>query len=146
MKLEPRTLAIAEPIKVKDVVYWKDGGSVSLRLADRNHAEHEFMIHAWTQGPMDITKAPQLKKPRRLMLGGPEEQELYGLLLRWADKHPKRAELLKTEGATLDSVPLQDFRGMHFRLDGRVRSYFLGSRSEGSLPPDHGGPSDAAQK
>jgi hypothetical protein len=98
MKLEPRTLAIAEPIKVKDVVYWKDGGSVSLRLADRNHAEHEFMIHAWT------------------------------------------------EGATLDSVLLQDFRGMLFRLGGRVRSYFLGSRSEGSLPPDHGGPSDAAQK
>jgi hypothetical protein len=136
MKLEPRTLAIAEPIEVKDVIYWKDGGSVSLRLTDNNKADHEFLMHAWTQGPMDITKAPRLKGRRRLMLGGPEEQELYGVLLRWADKHAQRAELLKTEGAKLDNRLLQDFRGMLFRLDERARSYFLGSRSEGLLPPD----------
>jgi hypothetical protein len=125
-KLEPRTLKIAEPVEIKEATYWKDGGSLSLRLVDKKRVEHAFVIRRGASGPLDITQGAKGGEPRRVELGGPEEQELYGVLLRWADRHPMKAELLKRKGVDLGGATLQAVQGMLIRLDNRITIYLGG--------------------
>ncbi|MCI0642483.1 MAG: hypothetical protein L0Y70_25685, partial [Gemmataceae bacterium] len=126
MKLDAKALGIIEPVEVKEAWHLKDGGSLTLLLLDKNKTEHEFIIRRSASGPMDIVKGPKLTEPKRVEFGGPEEQELYGVLLRWADKHPKKADLLKKKGGDLTDETLHGVQGMLIRLDNRITIYLGG--------------------
>jgi hypothetical protein len=126
MKLEPKTLGIVEPIEVKESWHFKDGGSLNLVLVDKNKAVHEFIIRRSSVGPLDILRGPNITEPKEVHRGGKEEQELYGVLLRWADKHPKKEELLKKKGGGIADEMLHGVQGMLIRLDNRITLYLGG--------------------
>src|SRR5262249_36266649 len=103
---------------------------VRLRLVDKKQVEHEFVIRRGASGPLDITRGPEVDKPRRVGLGGPGGQGVYGGLLRWAGKHPKKDELLEKKGGNLADATLQGVQGMLIRLDNRVTLYLGGAVKE----------------
>jgi hypothetical protein len=87
-------LDIKEPVRLKDAAGYWDGGSRRLTLVDARGVEYEFMIWHGPAGPMDITRSDGKKQPQRVELAGPEERDLYGVLLRWILAHPIREALL----------------------------------------------------
>lgn len=92
-------LKIVEPVKVTDVFYYKDGGTIGIELTDAKNKKHLFCLDG---GGLDGTR------PRNLHIGvsypgrpggkmvewcGPEESALYGVMLRWANNHPQKVAL-----------------------------------------------------
>src|SRR5262249_393207 len=118
----------AEPAEVKDAAAFKDGGSLMVRLAGKDKVEHEFIIRRSSGGPLAITKGP--KAGSKTEMGGPEEQQLYRVLLRWADRHQKKAELLKKKGGDLDGEMLPSVQAMLIRLDNRITIYLGGELAD----------------
>ncbi len=119
-KTEPKTLKIVEPVEVKDAFYAKDGGSHTITLVDKKNVTHEFVIRKSAFGTFDIAEGPAKNGDTPLESGGTEEQELYGVLLRWGDKQPKKAELLDKTSDSLEDSTLRGVQGMLIRLDDRI--------------------------
>jgi hypothetical protein len=99
-----RKLDIAESVQVKDAKGYWDGGSRDLTLIDAKGVEYKFKIWHGFHGPMDIARSDREGKPERVELAGPEEQDLYGVLLRWIPAHPRRDALLGKQ----DLDPVKD--------------------------------------
>lgn len=123
-------LRVVEPVKVKDVFYWKDGGSIGIVLTDAKGEEHAFCLDG------RLSEDPKGKGTRNLFVGathptrpgakmvaprGPEESALYGVMLRWVAKHPQRAAFYD-ENVELDRKAvgkLWETRAFFRRLDAR---------------------------
>ncbi len=132
-KQSAEVLKIVEPVKVSDVFYWKDGGSIGIELTDAKGNKHAFCL----DGRFLPTKEqPNEKGTRNLFVGathpthkgakkvemrGLEESALYGVMLRWADKHPQR-DALYNEKVDLNAKEfgnLWEIRAFFLRLDAR---------------------------
>lgn len=96
------TLSLKLPVQVVEVLMWRDGGSVGVRLADANRKEYPFCLdgHAQHVGP---DKEPPLRyvyvgalyagKPGTAVpIGGEVERALKVLLQTWADQQLVRAK------------------------------------------------------
>ena len=90
-KYPSKVLKIAEPVQVKEVAYFKDGGSILWRLADAAGKEHSFRTYQSPGGTFYYSTTPK-DKGRPLQEGGEEQKELYGLWLRWIKKNVPNAE------------------------------------------------------
>jgi hypothetical protein len=120
-----KALAIAEPIEVKEVFYWKDGGSIGLELKDAKGTVHRFALDGRAkQGRclfLGVTY-PSETKGKRVDIWGAEEQELYAVLLRWVNRHPQRDAFFDGSKKLDESKQrLWEFREFFFRLDDRCR-------------------------
>ena len=120
-----KALAIVEPVDVKEVFHWKDGGSLGLELKDAKGTVHSFALDG------------RAKKSRSLFLGvtypsetdgmqvdiwGVEEQELYSVLLRWVNRHPQKDALFDaTKKLDESKQRLWEFRQFFLRMDDRFR-------------------------
>jgi len=132
-KLSADVLKIVEPVKVLDVAYWKDGGSIGLVLSDANGREHAFCLdgrslptkeHPDEQGTRNLflgATHPTRKGAKAVARRGPEESALYGVMLRWANKHPQRVALYneKTGLSPNEIGNLWEIRQFFLRLDRR---------------------------
>jgi hypothetical protein len=105
-KLPCEILKITEPVEVTEAHAYRDGGTIGLVLTDASKTQHEFCLdgrsfdEAQAREPkyvyLGATHATH-KGARRVQIRGPEEAAIYGVLLRWAQKHPKRDALLGSE-------------------------------------------------
>lgn len=93
-KLPVKLLKIVEPIEITEVLYYKDGGSIGLKIRDAKKQEHPLSMDGRKRGVFPIilnTIYPTEEEPaKRLEIRGPEEAELYAILLRWANRHEHR--------------------------------------------------------
>jgi len=89
-KLPVKVLKMKEPVEVRFVGHVKARGWVWL-LRDADGAEHTFRTLENASRPLFYTTRPEEEKGRELADGGAEEQELYGILLRWIDKNVTNA-------------------------------------------------------
>lgn len=133
VKQSGEVLNIVEPIKVSEVFYYKDGGTIGIEITDAKGKKHLFCLDGRS---LPTKEEPNAKGTRNLYLGatyptksgarkvdlrGPEESALYGVMLRWADKHPQR-EALYNEKIDLnpkDFGNLWEIRAFFLRLDAR---------------------------
>jgi hypothetical protein len=118
-------LKIAEPVKVSNVFYWKDGGSIGIELTDAKERKHLFCLDGRNEkegGTRNLyVGADYPTKTGAAKASVLEESALYGVMLRWADKHPKR-EALYNEKLDLnlkENGNLWEIRAFFLRLDGR---------------------------
>jgi hypothetical protein len=86
------TLKIAEPIEVKSVAYYKDGGSILWVLIGADGTAHRFRTHESPDAPFYYTTRPDEEKGRPLDDGGEELKEVYGVWLRWIQKNVPNAK------------------------------------------------------
>lgn len=121
-KLPCKTLAIAEPVELTKVYYYKDGGTIGLLLTDAKKVEHKFCLDGREGKSRSLfvgVTYPNEQNGKRVDLRGAEESELYGVLLRWVKKHPQR-DAIFDEKKDIDSQPnLWEFRRFFLRLDER---------------------------
>src|SRR5437016_1017764 len=134
-KQSAEVLKIAEPVEVSKVYYWKDGGSIGIELTDAKKAKHLFCLdgrmlpskdrpndkEVGTRNLFIGATYPTGKEAKKVELRGPEESALYGVMLRWANKHPKRATLFD---ASIDLNRKEDgnlweIRAFLLKLDAR---------------------------
>jgi len=126
-KLAADVLKIAEPVKVSEVFYWKDGGSIGIEVTDAKGKKHLFCLDGRSlkeNGTRNLfvgATYPSRPGATKVDYRGPEESALYGVMLRWANKHPRR-EALYNEKIDLnqkDDGTLWEVRAFFLRLDGR---------------------------
>ena len=88
-KQSAAVLKIAEPIKVSDVFYWKDGGSLGIELTDANKKKHLFCFDGRTKASGKLFVGVNYPGPagKEVEIWGPEESALYAVMLRWVNKH-----------------------------------------------------------
>jgi hypothetical protein len=128
-KLPPTILGIKEPIQVKQCqkqitpaafqLIITDGDNVhwfSWWLEKERYARREYDRIEWTRWK-DGTPMPKDIKWHRLAIRGPEEDALYGLLLRWAASK----ENVKSLSAH-DEAVLKDVKVILEKLDDRFAS------------------------
>jgi hypothetical protein len=119
-------LAIAEPVEVKQVFYWKDGGSLGLELKDAKGTVHRFALDGREKGGarhlfLGVTY-PSEKEGKRVDIWAGEEQELYAVLLRWVNRHPQREAFLDNAKKLDESKErLWEFAAFFARMDARFR-------------------------
>lgn len=117
-------LKIAEPVEVTKVIYYKDGGSIHLQLTDAKKTEHKFCFDGRKRGvfPIEVgVTYPGQEGGKVVEFRGPEEQALYGVLLRWAKKHPA-SEVILDEQKEIDHKKYPDLwevRVFFLRLERR---------------------------
>ncbi len=127
-KESAKVLGIVEPIKVSQVYYYKDGGTIGIEITDAKSNKHLFCLDG-RYLPKDDPNAmgtrnlfigatyPTKDGAKKVALRGPEESALYGVMLRWANNHPQRAGLYN------DKIDLQgnlwEIRAFFLRLDAR---------------------------
>ena len=140
-------LKIVEPLTLVDPYYFKDGGTLGMLLKDANGTEHRFCLGTGRSifDPIGVKTVDSSKNPKEippnagksgLFVGavhftqknaqwvsrrGPEESALYGVLLRWVEKHPQR-EALYNEDINLSGQGfgnLWEIRAFFLRLDSR---------------------------
>jgi hypothetical protein len=132
-KQSAKVLNIVEPIRVSEVFYYKDGGTIGIEITDAKDRKHLFCLDGRS---LPTKEEPNAKGTRNLYLGatyptkpgakkvdmrGPEEAALYGVLLRWADKHPQCKALYneKADLTTKGFGNLWETRAFFLRLDAR---------------------------
>src|SRR5262249_49828896 len=79
-----KALAIVEPVEVKNVYYWKDGGSIGLEVKDAKGTVHLFALDGREKGSRNLfvgVTYPSESKGKEIDTWGAEEQELYAVLL-----------------------------------------------------------------
>jgi hypothetical protein len=121
-----KALAIVEPVEVKDVFYWKDGGSLGLELKDAKGTVHRFALDCRAKKAQHLflgVTYPSETEGRRVDIWAAEEQELYAVLLRWVNGQPQRDAFLDDTRKLDDSTPprLWEFAVFFARLDARFR-------------------------
>ncbi len=120
-----KMLAIAEPVEVKEVLYWKDGGSIGLELKDAKGKVHRFALDGRAKKSRALflgVTYPSETKGKRVDIWAVEEQELYAVLLRWVNRHPQRDALLDGSRKLDESKQrLWEFRELFLRMDDRFR-------------------------
>ncbi|MBL8796157.1 MAG: hypothetical protein JNM56_19810 [Planctomycetia bacterium] len=132
-KQAAEVLKIVEPIKVSDVFYYKDGGTIGIEITDAKEKKHLFCLDGRflptqdepnNQGTRNLylgAAHPTQAGARKVDMRGAEESALYGVLLRWADQHPHRAALYdeKADLSRKDFGNLWEIRAFFLRLDAR---------------------------
>lgn len=131
-KRSAEPLGIVEPIKITRVAYFKDGGTVGIEVTDAKNRTHEFSLdgrflptkdepnNVGTRNLYLGAMHPTRKDARKVEHGGPEEQALYGVLLRWADAHPQRDSLYdEAKSLPETSGDLWETRAFFLKLDRR---------------------------
>jgi hypothetical protein len=120
-----KALAIVEPVEVKEVFYWKDGGSIGLELKDAKGKVHRFALDGRAKQTRCLflgVTYPSETKGKRIDVWGAEEQELYAVLLRWVNRHPQRDALFDASRKLDESKQrLWEFRAFFLRMDDRFR-------------------------
>jgi hypothetical protein len=120
-----KLLAIVEPVEVKEVFYWKDGGSIGLELKDAKGTVHRFAVDGRAKKSRNLflgVTYPSVTEGKQVAVWGPEEQELYAVLLRWVNRHPQREALLDGSRKLDESKErLWEFRQLFLRMDDRFR-------------------------
>jgi hypothetical protein len=123
-------LKIAEPIRVTAVHQFKDGGTIGIELTDAKDRKHEFCLDgrsledANRKGTRNLFVGavyPTRPGARNVEVRGPEESAFYGVMLRWANKHPQR-EALYNEKIVLNTKEFGDLwevRTFFLKLDAR---------------------------
>lgn len=126
-KQSPAVLKIIEPVRVKEVYYYKDGGTIGILLTDAKGIDHPFCLDGRSESGRSTNHLflgavyPTRPGARKVPLQGPEESALYGVLLRWADQHPHR-KALYDEAFDLNRKEfgnLWEIRAFFLRLDRR---------------------------
>jgi hypothetical protein len=117
-----KKLSISEPVEVTETLYYKDGGSIGLVLMDSKKVQHKFAWDGREGKPRSIfvgVDYPNEKTGRRL--GSLEEEELYGVLIRWVNRHPKRDAFFDEKKEINDEKrpSLWEFRRFFLNLDER---------------------------
>jgi hypothetical protein len=91
---------VIEPITIVDAMSFDDGGSQGLRFRDAKGVVRDVCLEgarAWGEGPSDSegghniilnSFSPGGEKAQRVAVAGAEEQQLLGLLDRWARRDP----------------------------------------------------------
>ena len=129
-------LKIAEPLMAFEVIEYKDGGTLGVEITDAKDVQHRFALdfrnlptkeHPTERGTRNLfvgATYPGRPGSRKVDLGGPEECALYGVMLRWANKHPQRDALhdAKTELDSKDFGNLSQVRHFFLTLDRRFTS------------------------
>ncbi|MFO0965753.1 MAG: hypothetical protein U0793_09250 [Gemmataceae bacterium] len=121
-----KALTIIEPVEVKQVLYWKDGGSLGLELKDAKGTVHRFALDGREKGgPRNLflgVTYPGGKEGKRVEIWAVEEQELYAVLLRWVKRHPQRDAFLDNSKKLDESKEsLWEFAAFFARMDDRFR-------------------------
>jgi hypothetical protein len=119
-------LKIVEPVEVKEILYLKDGGSTGLLLIDAKKQERWVCLDASGRRPCPLVfnaRFPHDPKGIRAALGSPEEAAFYGLMLRWARKHPMHEALLNYDVHVSDAKypELWQLQSFMERLESRFR-------------------------
>jgi hypothetical protein len=120
-----KALAILEPVEVKEVFYWKDGGSIGLELKDAKGTVHAFALDGRAKKSrnhfLGVTY-PSETNGKQVDVWGVEEQELYSVLLRWVNRHPQKDALFDGSRKLDESKQrLWEFRAFFLRMDDRFR-------------------------
>ena len=124
-KRSAEILKIVEPVKVSNVYYWKDGGSLGIELTDAKEKKHLFALDGRLKGgPRNLyigATYPGGQGSKMVEVFGPEESALYGVMLRWANKHPQREALYdgKIDLSGAEHGNLWEVRAFFLRLDQR---------------------------
>jgi hypothetical protein len=120
-----KALAIVEPVEVREVFYWKDGGSIGLELKDARGTLHRFALDGRARQARHLflgVTYPSETNGTWVDIWGAEEQELYSVLLRWVNRHPQREALLDGSRKLDESKQrLWDIREFFLRMDDRFR-------------------------
>jgi hypothetical protein len=120
-----KVLAIVEPVEIKEVFYWKDGGSIGLELKDAKGTVHRFALDGRAKKSRCLflgVNYPSETSGKRVDVWGVEEQELYSLLLRWVNRHPQWDALFDGSKKLDESKQrLWEFREFFLRMDDRFR-------------------------
>jgi len=120
-----KALAIVEPVEIKEVFYWKDGGSIGLELKDAKGVIHAFALDGRFKKSRNLflgVNYPNETKGKQVDIWGAEEQELYSVLLRLVNRHPQKEALLDGTKKLDDSKErLWEFREFFLRIDDRFR-------------------------
>src|SRR5262249_50800508 len=118
-----KALAIVEPVEVKEVLYWKDGGSIGLELRDAKGTVHPFALDGRAKKSRSLflgVTYPTETNGKRADIWGAEEQELYSVLLRWVNRHPQKEALFDGSKKLDESKQrLWEFREFFLRMDDR---------------------------
>jgi hypothetical protein len=124
VKQSAEVLDIVEPIKVSEVFYYKDGGTIGIEITDAKDKKHLFCVDGREKGTRNLylgATYPTRAGAKKVDIRGPEESALYGVMLRWANKHPNQ-EALYNEKIDLDHKDfgnLWQIRAFFLRLDAR---------------------------
>jgi hypothetical protein len=125
LKKPCKALAIVEPVEVKAVFYWKDGGSLGLELKDAKGTVHRFALDGRAKKSRSLflgVTYPSETTGKQVAIWGVEEQELYSVLLRWVNRHPQKDALLDGSRKLDESKQrLWEFREFFLRMDDRFR-------------------------
>jgi hypothetical protein len=120
-----KTLTLVEPVEIKDVFYWKDGGSIGLELKDAKGTVHAFALDGRFKKSRSLflgVNYPNETKGKQVDVWGAEEQELYAVLLRLVNNHPQKQALFDGAKKLDDSKQrLWEFREFFLRMDDRFR-------------------------
>ncbi len=97
-------LKVVEPIRVVDCIYWEDGGSCGVEFVDArkrifrmcldqrlpplHEVPHGTIVRCPPSHVFVGVMHPDEEDGRKVARLGPEELALYGLMLRWFEKHP----------------------------------------------------------
>jgi hypothetical protein len=120
--LSPDVLRVVEPIEVKEIAVFEDGGTIGLEARDAN-GEKFFACLEVTEvfGPLEHLYLgaihPKHQGARRVEYGSPEEAALCGLLVRWSER--VRAEQESNERPTVDPWQLKGVEAMARVLEKR---------------------------
>src|SRR5262249_49348344 len=71
-----KVLAIIEPVDVKEVFYWKDGGSIGLELKDAKGTVHRFALDGRPKKSRNLflgVTYPSETEGKQVEIWGPEE-------------------------------------------------------------------------
>jgi hypothetical protein len=84
-KVPPLIFEVAEPVQLVKATMYEDGGTIVVQLKDAKGKELAVIldrkIGSSTRESMFVSYVPNSKEP--VLLRGPEEAALYGILLRW---------------------------------------------------------------
>jgi hypothetical protein len=94
-KMPCKVLSIVEPVEVTVTAYIKDGGTIGIELTDSKKTKHVFCHDRRSEEGVNTDNIflgafhPSQKGAKEAKARGPEEQELYAVLLRWAMRQPR---------------------------------------------------------
>ena len=84
-KIPPVILELVDPVEVVKCTMYEDGGTIGVHLKDAKSKSAMMVldgkINSPTRWTMFLTPEPRVRRP--VLLRGPEEAALYGILLRW---------------------------------------------------------------